>query len=269
MKVNIYKVLNKAMLLAIDIGNTHVDLGLFRAEKLHAHSKLCNRGDADIETYREDMRSFLTLHLNDERVEVALVGSVVSGLGSIFTTLCRALDMDTYQVDSYWDLGLHINYDHPQRVGIDRLLAAAAAFARAPEGHGAIVADCGTAITVDAVNAQGVFLGGAIAPGLHLMLDALRSGTSLLPTVELGATPPLLGQTTPDCMRSGALHGGAALVDGLCQRISNKLDIPTKKWLTGGDARRLEALTHHFDHCEPTLVLCGLALAHQRRLLTL
>ena len=101
------------------------------------------------------------------------------------------------------------------------------------------------------------------------MLDALRLGTDLLPTVELGNAPPLLGNTTPNGMRSGALYGGAALVDGLCQRIDDQLDAPMTKWLTGGDAQRLETLTHHFDHCEPTLVLCGLALAYQRRLLTL
>ncbi len=257
------------MLLAIDIGNTHVDLGLFCSGKLRAHDKLLNRGSADLETYGEGMQDFLKSHLDNERVEAALVASVVSDLGSSFTALCRTLDISTYQVDSSWDLGLHIDYDDPRHVGIDRLLAAAAAFARTPKGHGAIIADAGTAITVDAVNAQGVFLGGAIAPGLHLMLDALRAGTDLLPTVELDDAPPLLGNTTPNGMRSGALYGGAALVDGLCQRIGDTLDIPTTKWLTGGDALRLETLTRHFDHCEPALVLYGLALAYQRRLLTL
>ncbi|MFT5087181.1 MAG: type III pantothenate kinase [Candidatus Latescibacterota bacterium] len=255
------------MLLAIDIGNTHIDLGLFLDDQLQVHSKWQTRRDARIETYQEDLQHFLQTANRTNAIECVLISAVVSDLDRILADLCRALGMQVRQVDSRWDLGLHIDYDDPDRVGIDRLLAAAAAFERAPSGHGAVIADAGTAITVDLVDARGHFLGGAIAPGLYLMLGAMNAGTSLLPAIELSDDVPLVGKNTPDGMRSGALHGAAALVDGLCLRMGESQQHPLTRTLTGGDGERLFRLTRHFDHCEPALVLHGLALAY-RRLLT-
>jgi type III pantothenate kinase len=148
---------------------------------------------------------------------------------------------------------------------VDRIAAAAAAFASSPDGHAAVVADAGTAITVDAVDAGGTFRGGIIAPGLRLGLQALRRGTSLLPQVELNPGAPLLGTSTRACLEAGALHGGAALLDGLCERMADLLGGPVTAWLTGGDADVLRPLTRRFGRCDPALVLRGLALAWQRR----
>jgi type III pantothenate kinase len=99
------------------------------------------------------------------------------------------------------------------------------------------------------------------------MLNALNSGTSLLPAIALGDDAPLVGKNTPDGMRSGVLHGAAALVDGLCLRMRESQTSSITSTLTGGDGQRLFKLTRHFDHCEAALVLHGLALAY-RRLLT-
>ncbi len=255
------------MLLAIDIGNTNIDLGLFSNDQLQIHRKWPTKKEAHPEEYREDLQHFLQTENIVGAIECVLIASVVSGLGQVLADLCALLSLRGMQVDSSWNLGLHIDCDDPKRVGIDRLLAAAAAFERAPSTHGALIADAGTAITVDLVDARGTFLGGAIAPGLHLMLNALRTGTSLLPAIELGDEAPLVGKNTPDGMRAGILYGAAALVDGLCLRMGESQPTPLQRTLTGGDGKRLFQRTRHYDHCEPALVLYGLALAY-RRLLT-
>lgn len=256
------------MLLAIDIGNTCIDLGLFVGDQLRTHRKWPTHRDAGPATYEAELRHFLETENTADAIQCVLIASVVSGLGQNLAALCALRALQTMQVDSSWDLGLQIDYDDPRRVGIDRLLAAAAAFERAPSEHGALVADAGTAITVDLVDAGGTFLGGAIAPGLRLMLGSMRTGTSLLPEVELADETPLIGKNTPDGMRAGVLHGAAALVDGLCLRIGESQPTPLECTLTGGDGMRLFQHTRHFNRCEPALVLCGLALAY-RRLLTI
>jgi type III pantothenate kinase len=145
------------------------------------------------------------------------------------------------------------------------VVAAAAAFAERPPGHGVVVADAGTAITVDAVDAEGTFLGGLILPGLRLGLTALGSDTSLLPQVTLDPEAPLLGRSTPTCLQAGALHGGAALLDGLFERIAGLLGTPTTGFLTGGDGPLLARRTSRFARHDPGLVLRGLRLAYLRR----
>ena len=128
-----------------------------------------------------------------------------------------------------------------------------------------MVVDAGTALTVDAIDAKGTFLGGAIAPGLRLGLNALSAGTSFLPQVELAATTPLLGKNTTDGLGAGALHGSAALVEGLCARMAAALDTPVALFLTGGDSPLLQPHIAAVHICDPDLVLRGLALAYRRR----
>ncbi len=257
------------MFLAIDIGNTNVDLGLFSDEVLVAHSKVPTHLSASSNGHPAQLQHFVEEHASLAAVQCALVASVVSDLGPLFVEHCRQKGLTAQQIDSRWDLGLHIDYDHPERVGIDRLLAAAAAFAETPDQTAVVVADAGTAITVDVVSADGTFLGGAIAPGLRMMLGALRAGTSLLPHIELTENAVLPGKNTPDGMRAGVLYGAAEIVDGLCQRLRATQPSNTSSVLTGGDANQLFALTRHIERCESDLVLRGLHLAFARSKLTL
>lgn len=255
------------MFLAIDIGNTNVDLGLFSEGALIAHGKVPTYPPAGASGHSAQLQHFVEEHASLPAVQYALIASVVRDMGSLFVEHCQQQHIAAQQVDSSWDLGLHIDYDHPERVGIDRLLAAAAAFAATQTA--VVVADAGTALTVDAIDADGTFLGGAIAPGLHMMLGALRAGTSLLPSIELTQHAVLPGKNTPDGMRAGVLYGAAALVDGLCQRLVETLPANAHSVLTGGDANRLFPLTHRIERCESALVLRGLLLAFERRKLTL
>jgi type III pantothenate kinase len=256
------------MLLSIDIGNTHVDLGLFRDEELLLTRKLPTGDPADAL-----LQALLAPY--GKRLEGAAIGSVVADLGANYAEACRPYCAGpALEVQGSWDLGLEIDYDDPNRVGIDRLVAAAYAHAATPKGHAAIVVDAGTALTVDAIDAEGTFLGGAIAPGLRLGVDALSANTSFLPRIDLEGTVQLMGKDTVACLRSGAIYGSAALVEGLCRRMSAdlaergstvELDAPVSIFLTGGDSSLLHPLIEGTVVLDPAMVLRGLHLAYKRR----
>jgi type III pantothenate kinase len=145
---------------------------------------------------------------------------------------------------------------------MDRLLSAAAAFAAG--GGPVVVADLGTALTVDLVSGEGVFLGGTIAPGLRLCLEALHLKTSLLPRVDLSPPASVLGTSTPDCIRSGVVYGAAGMVEGLVRRVAACAEGPARTVLTGGDATFLSPYLTFPHELDPHLVLRGLLIAHQR-----
>ena len=246
------------MLLAIDIGNTCIDIGLLADDAPVFRHKFPTVPPANADLQR------LLAPLAAPPVG-AVIGSVVAELGTAYAEACRGLVSGlVLQASSAWDWGLCIDHDAPARIGVDRLAAAAAAHRATPTGWATVVVDAGTALTVDAVDAEGIFRGGAIAPGLRLGLNALSAGTSFLPQVELAATTPLLGKNTTDSLRSGALHGSAALVEGLCTRMAAALDHPVAVFLTGGDAPLLQPHIAAAHTCDPDLVLRGLALAYRR-----
>ncbi len=247
------------MLLAIDVGNTCIDIGLLAGDAFVFRHKFPTAPPADTDLQRL-LATLATPPIG------AVIGSVVAELGAAYAAACRDFSSGpTLQAGSTWDWGLQIDYDDPARIGIDRLAAASAAHRAAPAGQAVVVADAGTALTVDAIDAEGTFRGGVITPGLRLGLNALSAGTSFLPQVELTATTPLLGKSTPDGLRSGALHGSAALIEGLCKRMAAALDTPVVVFLTGGDAPLLYPHIAAVHTCDPDLVLRGLALAYRRR----
>ena len=247
------------MLLAIDIGNTCIDIGLLAGDETVCRHKFPTTPPADADLQRL-LAALATPPIG------AVIGSVVAELGAAYAAACRDFfSGPVLQAHNTWDWGLCIDYDDPTRIGVDRLAAASAAHRAAPAGQAVVVVDAGTALTVDAIDAEGTFRGGVIAPGLRLGLNALSANTSFLPQVELAATTPLLGQNTADGLRSGALHGSAALVEGLCTRMAAVLDSTIAVFLTGGDGPLLHPHIAAVHTCDPDLVLRGLALAYGRR----
>ncbi len=254
------------MLLCVDIGNTNVDLGLFARGALREHCKLPTRDCATRAAWAAGVAACLERWQAGGQVHAAAVASVVADRADMAAAALAGLVRGPCEVvDAAWDLGLVIDYEDPQTVGIDRLLAAAAAFAGEQGRGGVVVADAGTALTVDVVDRGGVFRGGLIVPGLHLGLRALHAGTSLLPPVVPAADAPLLGRSTRACMLAGSVHGTAAMLTELCARIAAHLDQRLALYLTGGDAAVLAPLVHPLPRVEPALVLQGLALAVDRR----
>jgi len=135
----------------------------------------------------------------------------------------------------------------------------------APSKHSVIIADAGTAITVDIVDSSGTFLGGSITPGLNLMNQALKSGTSLLTSVDLKETPLLPAQSTPEGIRSGVLYGAVSTIEGIGLRLAATVSTPSWFVITGGDGPMLFPHVKRYRKYVPNLVLYGLAKVWERQ----
>jgi type III pantothenate kinase len=176
--------------------------------------------------------------------------------------LQRRADSRIWVIASHRAIPLPLQVDFPERVGLDRLLDALAARARVPLGTPAIIADIGTAVTVDLLDGRGTFCGGSIFPGLRLMAEALHTYTAQLPRIDpTTSVPPIPGRNTTDAMHTGIVHavvgGIQTLATGLGHRGS---DVPMRL-LTGGDAELLAPLLGSGWQHEPLLTLDGIRLA--------
>jgi type III pantothenate kinase len=154
-----------------------------------------------------------------------------------------------------------ILYDNPKEVGPDRIANAVGAYDL--YGGPCIVVDLGTATTFDAISVDGEYLGGAIAPGLRISLDALYHHAAALRRVELVEPRNVIGKSTVESIQSGALYGFAAQVDGMCERIADELG-PCAVVATGGLCELIAPLSDSIEHHEPWLTLHGLRLVYER-----
>jgi type III pantothenate kinase len=162
------------------------------------------------------------------------------------------------------DLPIAIDIEHPERIGVDRLAAALAANRLRSPGRAALIVDTGSAVTVDLVSAEGVFRGGAILPGIDMSARALHEFTDLLPLVslhELSEPPPALGVSTVTAIRGGLFWALVGAVRELSDRLSAELPQPPEMFLTGGAAAHLVQPLGLPCRYEPHLVLSGIALA--------
>jgi type III pantothenate kinase len=256
------------MLLALDIGNTNVTLGLFRAGTLVATRRAATRPEATADEFEATLDALLRLDdaaLAD--VSAIVAASVVPALTGAATTVAARRERPIL-LASPGTMPLAVRVDRPNEVGADRLVNALAA--QRLYGTPAVVVDFGTATTFDCVAADGAYVGGAIAPGLELGLEALATRTAKLPRIELRAPARAIGRDTVSAMQAGAVLGYQALTAGLLSRIRAELaeanDVaPTevKAILTGGlsAAPWAEAL-EGIDAIDPALTLKGLAILH-------
>ncbi|MBI3748667.1 MAG: type III pantothenate kinase [Chloroflexi bacterium] len=256
------------MLLALDIGNTNITVGLFRAGALLA----TRRAATEPRATPDEFELVLTGLLNLDDVGLAdldsiVAASVVPGITDAIEVIAERHDRPLL-IASAGTVPLAVRVDRPGDVGADRLVNALAA-ARL-YGTPAVVADFGTATTFDCVAADGAYVGGAIAPGLDLGLEALAARTAKLPRVELRAPERAIGRDTAAAIQSGAVLGYQALASGLLERVRTELaeangvrpgDIHAIA--TGGLSRApwIRAV-RGFDAIDPELTLKGLAILH-------
>jgi type III pantothenate kinase len=157
--------------------------------------------------------------------------------------------------------GIRVRYDNPRDVGADRVANAVAAVSR--YGGPAIVIDFGTAVTYDAISADGEYLGGAIAPGVQISLDALVAHTAKLPRVQLEMPDSVIGRNTTASIQAGLLWGFVAQVEGVVARMREELGGRALVVATGGQAEVVAAYTKSIDHVDPMLTLAGLRMIHE------
>jgi len=251
------------MLLAIDIGNTNIVLGLYRGEELLSHWRIATDHRRMPDEYAMLlMELFAHARHRPEQVSGIAMASVVPPLTRTFEALCRDyFGQEPLVVDVGVKTGVRIRYDNPREVGADRVVNAAAAYRL--YGGPACVVDFGTATTFDAVSAEGDYLGGAIAPGIGIAAQALFERTAKLPRVELTRPPSVIGRNTVQSIQSGLLFGYVGLVEGMVARFKAELGPQTRVVATGGLAKIIARETEVIDVVDPWLTLHGLRIIYE------
>jgi type III pantothenate kinase len=253
------------VILVFDVGNTELTIGLFSEAELRGHWRVMT----DVARTPDEFGVLLRSLLNGrgfaaDVVESVAIGSVVPRVTGPLADACKTY-FDVGQpliVDARAPLPISLEVDEPMTVGADRLintLAASRLFAR-----DAIVVDLGTATTFDCITADGVFLGGAIAPGIATASETLTRKTSKLPATELTVPSRAIGTRTEECIRAGVIFGAVDAIDGMVARIKREWPRRTEPIViaTGGLAETLAALCQSIDRVEPYLTLQGLQIAH-------
>jgi len=248
------------MLLVIDLGNTNLTLGLYAGEELRLHWRLATDPLRMPDEYGIQMLTMLEHGgCRPEELSGICFSSVVPPLTERIVQACQTyLQRTPLVVDCALNLGIRIAYDDPKAVGGDRLADAAAAWKL--YGGPACIIDFGTATTFNALTREGVYLGGAIAAGIGLTLEALVQRTAKLPPVELKAPPSVIGSNTIHAMQSGILNGYVAMAEGMTRRFRDELGADMKVIGTGGHISLIASQTGIIDILAPWLTLDGLRI---------
>lgn len=252
------------MLLAIDIGNSHIVCGVFRGTTLQAHWRLATDSSKTPDEYNVILRSLFQFNnVRTEEILGCIVSSVVPPLTHVFDLLTQSLfGQLPLLVTSSCPHGLALRYHNPEEIGTDRLVNAAAAFARYQQYL--IIVDFGTATTFCTITPQGEYLGGAIAPGLKSAADTLHLKTAKLPKVELAIPKSVIGRDTTTSMQAGIMYGYSGLVDEIVRRIQKDIGHYALVIATGGLAPTIVPISHTIQEVRPHLTLEGLFLIYER-----
>lgn len=252
------------MILAIDVGNTHIVVGVLEdLETRHMFRLQTNPNRTDAE-YAVLIHQMLTLNgYTDADFEGGIISSVVPPLTHIMKSAMKMITgCDALVIGPGVKTGLNIRIDDPATLGADMVVGAVAALHKytAPM----IIIDMGTATTMSVLDKNGSFIGGSIMAGVNLCLNALSSGTSQLPKIDLNYTGKSIGSNTIDCMRSGAVYGTAGMLDGLIERMSEELGAEPTVIACGGLAPMIVPHCRHKIQLEDDLLLLGLGLIYKK-----
>ena len=252
------------MLLVVDAGNTQTHLGTFRGGQLVHNWRFATVRDSTADELGAVLRNLLALRgVSLENLDAAIVSSTVPQLRPEWTAMAqRYLGCEMHVVGPGLKTGMAIRYDNPREIGPDRLVNAVAGYEKV--GGPCVVVDFGTAVTYDVVSADGEYLGGIIFPGVEISMEALTERAAALPKIELGTPRALIGKTTIDAIRSGAVYGFAGMVDGILGRLRAELGEEMKTLATGGLASAIVPFCEAIDEVDDELTLTGLRLIWER-----
>jgi len=252
------------VLLAIDVGNTNTQVGVFDDTALRADWRLVTHGNDTPDEMGLLLLSLLEREqITAEDISGIVVASVVPPLtGALECMAQRYFGVEPLLVSADLVDDLPVLYDPPGDVGADRIVNAFAA--RQKYGVPAVVVDFGTATTFDVINDQGAYLGGVIATGVGVSADALFARAARLPRVDVARPQQVIGRSTVDSVRSGLFYGYADLVDGLLRRISLELGSEPIVVATGGWAATVGEACERIEHIDLLLTLEGLNIIHAR-----
>jgi type III pantothenate kinase len=251
------------MLLAIDVGNTQTHLGTFEGERLIEHWRFATDAEATADELAVTVSGLLRLRaIETGSLDGSIVSTVVPQLGPEYARMCeRNLPQACLMVGPSVRTGMAIKIDNPRELGADRLVNAVAAFDRV--GAACVAVDFGTSTNFDVVSGHGEYLGGVIAPGVEISMEALSERTAKLPRIDLAEPGEAIGRNTQAAIQSGVAYGFAGLVDGICRRLAAELDDEATFIATGGLAAAIVPFCDTIDVVDDLLTLTGLRLVYE------
>ncbi len=249
------------MLLAIDIGNTNIVLGVFDEKKLIDHFRVTTKDRLTVDEGCFLITTTLErMKVKSDDIALVIVGSVVPPLTGIFeTTAEKYFGCKAIVISHHVELPITIAIDQPEQLGADRIANAVAGYSKF--GGPVIIVDFGTATTFDVVDEKGVYIGGVIAPGPETSMAELAKKAARLFEVRIEPPDSVVGKSTAGALKSGLFYGTIGQVDYIIERILEETSF-TKCTIvaTGGFASRIEQFSRHVKMVEPTLTLEGLRL---------
>jgi type III pantothenate kinase len=251
------------MLLAIDIGNTNIKLGVFQGDRLGDTWNLATGIHRTPDEYGGIVLGLMERrNIPASQISGVVLCGVVPPLLHTFVELCkRYLETKPLVVEAGVKTGMRVRLDNPREVGPDRVVNAVAG--QHLYGKPLIIIDLGTATTFDVVSQEGDYLGGAIAPGIGVAGEALFARTAMLPRIELVRPRQVIGRNTVSAMQSGIIFGYIALIEGMIRRIDQELGAKAKVIATGGQAYPFAEDIAAIDVVNPSLTLIGLRLIYE------
>ena len=252
------------MLLAIDIGNTNIVIGVIEDDVIRFEARIATDQVRTSDQYGVEIKNVLEAYgVTKDEIEDCIISSVVPPVfNSVKTGVVKVIGKQPMVVGPGLKTGLNINVDVPSQVGSDRIVIAVAALAEYKPPM--ILMDLGTATTIEVVEPGNMYLGGVIFPGVKISLDALTSRAAQLPGISLDKPKNIIGRNTVDCMRSGMMYGTAAMIDGIVERIEEELGHKSTLIATGGLAQFITPLCKREIILERDLLLKGLNIIYKK-----